>query len=113
MQSTQVGYPFQRIAIGILGGLPVTGRGNKYVLVISDYFTRWPEAIPMPSMTADTVARTVFDNVIYRFGCPDVIHSDQDSQFMSALLSIYVSYWTLTSPAPLATIPRSTDLLRD
>ena len=85
MQSMQVGYPFQRIAIDILGGLPVTGRGSKYVLVISDYFTRWPEAIPMPNMTADTFARTLFDNVIYRFGCPDVIHSDQGSQFMSAL----------------------------
>lgn len=43
LQIYNVGAPFERIALDILGPLPMTTAGNKYVLVISDYFTKWPE----------------------------------------------------------------------
>ena len=44
LESIPVGGPFEMIAIDILE-LSVTPRGHKYVLVMSDYYTRWPEAI--------------------------------------------------------------------
>ena len=50
--------------------LPVTPRGNRYVLVVSDYFTRWPEAFAVPDQTAETVARTLMEGVISRHGVP-------------------------------------------
>ena len=43
------GFPLEKLAVDILGPLPVTEKGNKYILVVSDYFTRWVEAYPMPS----------------------------------------------------------------
>ena len=43
-------------------------------------------------MTAETVACTLFDNVICRFGCPDTIHSDQGAQFMSAVFKHLCSF---------------------
>ncbi|GBM28166.1 Structural maintenance of chromosomes protein 4 [Araneus ventricosus] len=44
------------MALDILGPFPVTTKGNRYVLVLMDYFTKWPEAIPIPDQEASTVA---------------------------------------------------------
>ena len=60
MQIEQVGVPLQRVAMDILGPLPMTQAGNKYILVIGDYFTKWTEAFPMPNMEAQTVAHINF-----------------------------------------------------
>ena len=40
--------PMQRMAMDILGPLPETDHGNKYILVIGDYFTKWKEAHAVP-----------------------------------------------------------------
>ena len=53
--------PMQRVAMDILGPLPLTPRSNKYVLVIGDYCTKWTEAFAIPDMETVTVAR-VFVN---------------------------------------------------
>ena len=66
--------------------LPRTTRGNRYVLVCSDYFTRWPEAFATTDQTSETVAKVLFDGVIARHGVPLTIHSDQGSSFESRVI---------------------------
>ena len=78
-------YPMERIAVDILGELPHTERGNKYILVVSDYFTKWTESIPMTDMKAKTVVQLMVTEVIARFGVLRIIHSDQGRQFESEL----------------------------
>ena len=73
------------VAMDILE-LPRTARGNKYVMVVSDYFTRWPEAFPLQDQKAETVARTLVDGVISRHGIPLILHSDQGPNFESAVI---------------------------
>ena len=85
MQIVRSGYPMERIAIDILGELPQTAKGNKYILVVSDYFTKWTEALPLPNIEACTVAKILVDEILCRFGIPQKIHSDQGRQFESNL----------------------------
>ncbi|GFX60895.1 gypsy retrotransposon integrase-like protein 1 [Trichonephila clavipes] len=63
-----VGAPFERIAFDILGPLPRTASGNKYLLVVIDYFTKWPEVYPIPDQEAPTVAEAVVQHWISRYG---------------------------------------------
>ena len=77
------GYPFQRICLDFVGPLPLTRRGNEYILTIRDSFTRWLEAVPLRRANSETVARILEREVFCRYGFPDSIHSDQGSQFTS------------------------------
>ncbi|GFT79684.1 retrovirus-related Pol polyprotein from transposon 412, partial [Trichonephila clavipes] len=81
-----VGAPFERIAFDILEPLPRTASGNKYLLVVMDYFTKWPEVYPIPDQEAPTVAEAVVQHWISRYGVPLQLHSDQGRNFVSAVL---------------------------
>ena len=80
MQIVETGFPMERIAMDILCELPETSGGNKHILVISDYYTKWTECFTMPNMETKTVAK-----LLVRFGTPYVIHTDQGVQFESNL----------------------------
>ncbi|GFW27444.1 hypothetical protein TNCV_162891 [Trichonephila clavipes] len=88
-----VGAPFERIAFDILGPLPRTASGNKYLLVVIDYFTKWPEVYPIPDQEAPTVAEAVVQHWISRYGVPLQLHSDQEeiSSLRCFLAEIFVS----------------------
>ena len=85
MSHVKAGEPFETIALDIMGPLPSTSNNNKYILVIGDYFTKWLEIIPLPNITAQTVAVALVERIFVRFGAPEKIHSDQGSQFCSQL----------------------------
>jgi transposase InsO family protein len=75
------------IATDILGELPVTERGNKYILVVANYFSKWTECFPMRNMEAGTVERIIVEQAITSFGVPFIIHSDQGTQYESQLFA--------------------------
>lgn len=78
--------PFQRIAMDLVGPLPRSRSGNKYILVICDYATRYPEAIPLRSIDAEHIAEELI-KVFSRVGVPKEILTDQGSNFTSQLLA--------------------------
>ena len=69
--------PFEKVAWDIMGPLPETKRGNKYILVLTDLFTKWVEAFPLKETSAETLAGVLYTEFICRFGLPKYIHSDQ------------------------------------
>ena len=86
LQQYTVGAPLERVAMDILGPLPETDRGNRYVLVVGDYFTKWIEAYPLPNQEANTIARVLVEQFICRYGVPKELHSDQGRNFESNLM---------------------------
>ena len=71
----------------ILGPLPRTPRGNCYVLVISDNFTKWTESYALADQTATTIAEKIVSEFVSRFGVPRQIHSDQGTNFESNVMA--------------------------
>ena len=78
--------PFKRIAMDIVGPLPRSRAGNHYVLVICDYATRYPEAVPLCSIDAEHVAEELV-KLFSRVGIPREILTDQGTNFTSQLLA--------------------------
>ncbi|GFW88509.1 retrovirus-related Pol polyprotein from transposon 412 [Trichonephila clavipes] len=70
----KVGAPFERIAFDILRLLPRSLDDNKNILVVMDYFTKWPEAYPIPDPEAAPVAEVLVQHWISRFGVPLQLH---------------------------------------
>ena len=49
-------YMYMQVRIDLIGPLPETPRGNKYIVMLVDYFAKWPEAEPLPNKSAKGVA---------------------------------------------------------
>ena len=81
-----VSEPFVFWAMDYMGPLPETCRGNKHLLVIGDHFSKWCEAFPTKDQKATTVAPILVSKLFSRFGPPDVLHSDQGTNFESNLM---------------------------
>ena len=78
-----VGVPMERLAIDVTGPFPRSKQGNRFILVISDYFTKWTQAFAMKDSEAPTVANILVNEVISLFGVPRLLHSDKGSNFES------------------------------
>ncbi|XP_064470265.1 uncharacterized protein LOC135385018 [Ornithodoros turicata] len=78
--------PFKRVAIDIIGPLhPSSSRGNKFILTLMDYATRFPEAVALPSIETERVAEALV-NIFSRVGVPEEILSDRGTNFTSGLM---------------------------
>ena len=76
----------QIVCVDIMGPLPETEKGSKYVLVAADCFTNWVEAYGIPNQEAVTVAVKLVDEMFCRFSPPELVNSDQGRLFESVLL---------------------------
>ena len=65
----------------------LTPRGNKFVFVVTDYFTKKAESFFIPNKEASTVAEKLVGEFICSFGLPREIHSDQGTNFESKVMS--------------------------
>ena len=75
---------WHRVGIDLVGPLPETRRGNKYIITLSDYFSKWPEAAPLPSKEATGVASFLLDTFCCH-GWPKIVQSDQGREFVNTI----------------------------
>ena len=77
---TKPGLPFTRVGLDLIGPLPKTRRGNRYIIVLVDYFTKLVEAEPLKQTSSDEVIRFL-KNVFARHGVPELLITDNGPQF--------------------------------
>ena len=79
--------PWERIAIDIVRLLPLTNNNNHYLLTCINYFTKWPEAFPMPNKKTRTIAQLIIEQVFTRHGIPEHIVMDRGKQFVDKMFN--------------------------
>ena len=79
-------YLWERIGIDIITDLPISYLGNKHLVVITDYFTKWVEAFPIPDIKARTIANILINHIICVHRAPGIITSDQGKQFTGKVM---------------------------
>ena len=78
-------FPGDCLATDYLGPFPVTERGNRYILLLTDHFTKYVEIMTVPDITAEVCAARILNEYVSRWGCPLSIHSDQGRTYKSKI----------------------------
>ncbi|XP_064463594.1 uncharacterized protein LOC135374580 [Ornithodoros turicata] len=82
----KIDTPFERVAVDIVGPIsPPSRSGNRYILTLVDFATRYPDAIPLRSIETERVAEGLVE-ILSRVGIPKEILSDRGSNFVSGLM---------------------------
>ena len=77
---------FERVHMDILGPLPTAKDNSKYILLVVDSFTKWPEAFPLKDQEAITIANTLYKEIFTRYGAIKTLVSDRGANFMSKVV---------------------------
>ncbi len=93
---------FERWQTDCLGPLPLTEKGNKFILLFVECFSRFVELIPVPDLKAETTGRAFLEHIVLRYGVPTQILSDRGTNYTSELLK---GVYDLLGVKPLFTTP--------
>lgn len=97
------GSAFDKVALDIMGPLPITDKGNQYILTIQDLLTKYSVAIPLDIATSLSIANAFAKKFICIYGAPKAILTDQGTNFLSALMrnltkKFNIQHYSLSSP---------------
>ncbi|EPB67564.1 integrase core domain protein [Ancylostoma ceylanicum] len=93
--------PWQRVHSDVIGPLPLTLDGNKYIIVFIDSFSKFIVAEPLPDQKANTTSQTFINRFVARFGLSEILVTDQGANYMSdtfrsLLRNLHITHRTST-----------------
>ena len=102
---------FRRVAVDIIGPIsPISESKKQYILVMMDYNTRYPEAVALKDIKAETVLDALWE-IWTRLGIPDEIVTDQGSQFSGHLMAEVKHLWRVKHSMTTAFHPQANGLV--
>ena len=90
------GFPMQTVNIDLMGLLPVTPKGHKYIMVMQDGFSRFVVLQPLKSKDPEEVAEVLCEHFIKNFGCPMNIHTDRGKEFDAEIMKLILERFQIT-----------------
>jgi transposase InsO family protein/predicted aspartyl protease len=85
LHSIVVSRPMEIVGVDIVGPLPETRDGNRFITAFTDHFTKWAEVCASARADAGTIALLFVERIVCRFGAPEKLLSDRGKQFLSKL----------------------------
>ena len=104
--------PLQKWGLYFVGPLtPVGARtGNMYILIVTDYYTKWVEAKLLRDNTATSIAKLLYEHIWCRFGCPIELISDQGGHFLNAVIDGLTHHYAVVHKKSTSYYPHANGL---
>uniref|UniRef100_A0A2N9EK87 Integrase catalytic domain-containing protein n=1 Tax=Fagus sylvatica TaxID=28930 RepID=A0A2N9EK87_FAGSY len=90
LQNMATPWPFHTWGLDLIGPINPSSGGCIWILVATEYFTKWVEAIPLRKATGAAVANFIREHIITRFGIPHKIISDNGTPFVNKNAGILI-----------------------
>ena len=74
---------------------PPSSKGHRFMLVATDYFTKWTEAVSLKNMTHREVIEFITEHIIYRFGIHQTLTTYQSSSFISKEVRVFIESYKI------------------
>jgi hypothetical protein len=89
-------FAIQRWGLDFIGKIhPPSTKGHCFVIVATDYFTKWTEVIPLKNMTHKEVTGFIMEHIIHRFGIPQTLTTDQGTSFVAKEVRDFVNSYSI------------------
>jgi hypothetical protein len=89
-------WPFRGWGLDFIGKMhPPSSEGHCFVLVATDYFTKWIEVVPLKNMTHKEVIEFITKHIIHRFSIPQILMTDQGTSFVSSQVREFIESYKI------------------
>ena len=82
--------PFERWDLDFVGRITPLSKKKRYILVCTDYVTKWVEAKALYQANEQSIIDFLFEEIFTHFGVPREIMTDQGTQFMSNMVKTII-----------------------
>jgi len=104
-------WPFKMCGMDVVGPIsPPSSKGHRFILVITNYFSKWVEVIPLKEVKISDIIKFIKHLVIYRFGMPRWIVHDNRPQFVSQAFQRFCNKFKIQSMSLMAYHPATNGL---
>ena len=77
---------FDRWGVDVVRPLPITPKGNQYIIVAVKYLSKWQKAKAVTEANALSISNFLYQNIICRFGCFTHLHTDRGTEFVNEVV---------------------------
>jgi hypothetical protein len=104
-------YPLEIVSWDIMGPIPVSKKGNRYIVVIEDVFSKWVEAFALPETSAATLAEMLWNGFFSKYGPPQRLHSDKGKNLNAIIIKELCKLWGVRQSNTVAYHPQGNGLV--